>query len=67
MSALDVSPPEVLKNPIFVPQKLLMGPGPSNVTKRVLEAQALPTLGHLHTEFCKVIYANPVKLGGFVC
>ncbi len=27
MSGFDVSPPEVLKNPIFVPQKLLMGPG----------------------------------------
>ena len=52
---MDVSPPETLKNPIHVPQKLLMGPGPSNVSQRVLNAQALPTLGHLHTEFCKVI------------
>ena len=51
---MDVSPPETLKNPIHVPQKLLMGPGPSNVSQRVLNAQALPTLGHLHTEFCKV-------------
>jgi len=32
-----------------------MGPGPSNVAKRVLEAQALPTLGHLHAEFCTVM------------
>ena len=54
MSGLDVTPPETLKNPIFVPQKLLMGPGPSNVSQRVLNAQALPTLGHLHVEFCKV-------------
>ena len=43
-----------LKSPIVVPEKLLMGPGPSNVSKRVLEAQALPTLGHLHGEFTKV-------------
>jgi len=52
---MDVSPPETLKNPIHVPQKLLMGPGPSNVSQRVLNAQALPTLGHLHTEFCKIM------------
>merc|ERR1719423_477258 len=32
-----------------------MGPGPSNVSKRVLEAQALPTLGHLHGEFTKIM------------
>ena len=50
---MDVSPPETLKNPIHVPEKLLMGPGPSNVSQRVLNAQALPTLGHLHAEFCK--------------
>ena len=43
-----------LKSPLVVPEKLLMGPGPSNVSKRVLEAQALPTLGHLHGEFTKV-------------
>ena len=50
-----ISPPESLKLPIHIPQmRLLMGPGPSNVSERVLKAQALPTLGHLHPEFCKV-------------
>ena len=50
-----IPPPESLKDPIHVPQmRLLMGPGPSNVSTRVLQAQALPTLGHLHPEFCKV-------------
>ena len=50
-----IPPPEELKDPILVPQmRLLMGPGPSNVSTRVLQAQALPTLGHLHPEFCKV-------------
>ena len=50
-----ISPPESLKLPINIPQmRLLMGPGPSNVSERVLKAQSLPTLGHLHPEFCKV-------------
>ena len=50
-----IAPPESLKDPIHIPQmRLLMGPGPSNVSDRVLKAQALPTLGHLHPEFCKV-------------
>lgn len=54
MSDLAVSPPSNLKKPINVPQKTLMGPGPSNVPDRVLQAQALPVLGHLHPEFCQV-------------
>jgi len=57
-----IPPPESLKDPIHVPQmRLLMGPGPSNVSTRVLQAQALPTLGHLHPEFCKVM--DEVKAG----
>ena len=36
----------------FIPQhRLLMGPGPSDVHKRVLDAMARPTLGHLDPEF----------------
>ena len=54
-SDLIVGPPENLSGPIKVPQKTLMGPGPSNVSERVLKAQALPVLGHLHPEFCKVV------------
>jgi len=38
-----------------------MGPGPSNVSDRVLQAQALPTLGHLHPEFCKIM--DDIKSG----
>ena len=52
---LNVSPPETLKQPIEVPEKTLMGPGPSNCHDRVLKAQALPVLGHLHPEFCKIM------------
>ena len=54
MSDLSVCPPSNLKQSINVPQKTLMGPGPSNVSDRVLKAQALPVLGHLHPEFCQV-------------
>ena len=54
---MSVAPPEALKVAIQVPtRRLLMGPGPSNVSDRVLQAQALPTLGHLHPEFCKVCH-----------
>merc|ERR1711971_743303 len=50
---LDVSSPASLAEPINVPLKTMTGPGPSNVNDRVLQAQALPTLGHLHPEFTK--------------
>ena len=52
---LDISPPSSLEQPIHVPLKTMTGPGPSNVSDRVLQAQALPTLGHLHPEFTKVL------------
>jgi hypothetical protein len=55
-SKLAVGPPQVLKQPIHVPVKIMMGPGPSNVSDRVLQAQALPTIGHLHPEYCKVLF-----------
>ena len=35
----------------FPPQRTLMGPGPSNVHPRVLEAMARPTVGHLDPWF----------------
>ena len=52
---LDVEPPKCLATPLTVPTKLLMGAGPSNAAESVLRAGALPLLGHLHTEFIKVI------------
>ncbi len=33
------------------PQRILMGPGPSNVSPRVLEAMSRPTIGHLDPVF----------------
>ena len=55
--SLSVSAPEILKTPMSIPEKTLLGPGPSNVPDRVLKAMALPTIGHLHPEFTKVINA----------
>ena len=49
-----VPAPASLQEPMVVPLKTLMGPGPSNAHPRVLEAQSQPLLGHLHPEFCKV-------------
>jgi len=58
---LDVPSPPTLSAPINVPLKTLTGPGPSNVSDRVLQAQSLPTLGHLHPEFTKIM--DDVKAG----
>lgn len=55
MSSLAVSAPSCLQSPLDIPDKTLLGPGPSNVPDRVLKAIALPTVGHLHPEFCKVM------------
>lgn len=40
---------------IEVPNRLLMGPGPANAPPRVLMAQALPLLGHMHPPFLKIM------------
>jgi alanine-glyoxylate transaminase / serine-glyoxylate transaminase / serine-pyruvate transaminase len=37
------------------PSRILMGPGPSNVHPRVLEAMARPTIGHLDPEFIRMM------------
>ena len=41
------------------PQRTLMGPGPSDVSPRVLEAMARPTIGHLDPVF--VEFMDEVK------
>ncbi|XP_055587586.1 alanine--glyoxylate aminotransferase [Uranotaenia lowii] len=50
-----VSAPTVLREPLVVPDKLLMGPGPSNAPQRVLDAMSKPILGHLHPETLKIM------------
>lgn len=41
--------------PFLPPERLLMGPGPSNVAPSVLEAMAMPLLGHLDPVFVKMM------------
>ncbi len=42
-------------NPAPVPERLLLGPGPSPVPQRVLQAMASPVLGHLDPAFLAVM------------
>ncbi|KAL3150996.1 hypothetical protein ABBQ38_012869 [Trebouxia sp. C0009 RCD-2024] len=42
-------------SPLKIPTRLLMGPGPTNSHPRVLTAQALPLLGHLHPPFLAIM------------
>ena len=37
------------------PVRTLLGPGPSDVNPRVLEALARPTIGHLDPEFVRMM------------
>jgi alanine-glyoxylate transaminase / serine-glyoxylate transaminase / serine-pyruvate transaminase len=41
--------------PFDPPRRTLMGPGPSNVAERVLQAMARPTIGHLDPEFIRLM------------
>lgn len=40
---------------IAIPERILMGPGPSDVPRQVLEAMARPTIGHLDPVFLEVM------------
>ena len=40
---------------IDIPQRVLMGPGPSDVPPRVLEALGRPTIGHLDPVFLRIM------------
>ena len=42
-------------NSFIPPNRILMGPGPSNVDPRVLEAMARPTIGHLDPKFIQLM------------
>ena len=37
------------------PNRVLMGPGPSDVSKRILDAMARPTIGHLDPLFIQMM------------
>ncbi len=42
-------------NTFHPPQRILLGPGPSDVPARVLQALGAPTLGHLDPEYLKLM------------
>jgi alanine-glyoxylate transaminase / serine-glyoxylate transaminase / serine-pyruvate transaminase len=44
-----------IPSPLNPPQRLLMGPGPSNVAPSVLKALSLPVLGHLDPKFVELM------------
>jgi alanine-glyoxylate transaminase/serine-glyoxylate transaminase/serine-pyruvate transaminase len=47
---------------IQIPQRILMGPGPSDVPARVLEALSRPTIGHLDPVFLSLMDEIRAKL-----
>ena len=47
--------PLILASTFIPPQRTLMGPGPSDVSPRVLNALARPTLGHLDPAFIQLM------------
>uniref|UniRef100_A0AAQ4QQM4 Alanine--glyoxylate and serine--pyruvate aminotransferase a n=1 Tax=Gasterosteus aculeatus aculeatus TaxID=481459 RepID=A0AAQ4QQM4_GASAC len=50
MSSISVPPPKCLQKPLVVPHRHMFGPGPSNVSPRILQAGARPVIGHMHPE-----------------
>jgi len=49
---------------IAIPQRMLLGPGPSDVPPRVLEALAKPTIGHLDPVFLQLMDDIRTKIAG---
>ncbi|XP_055839481.1 alanine--glyoxylate aminotransferase [Episyrphus balteatus] len=52
---MEIPAPIILKRQLLVPNKTLMGPGPSNCSQRVLDAMSNPVLGHLHPECLQIM------------
>jgi alanine-glyoxylate transaminase/serine-glyoxylate transaminase/serine-pyruvate transaminase len=48
-------PSETLIPALDVPQRVLLGPGPSDVPPRILEAMGRPTIGHLDPVFLRIM------------
>ena len=46
----------------IAPERLLLGPGPTNTDPRVLQASAQPTIGHLDPEFQRLMEEIKVQL-----
>ncbi|XP_027753453.1 serine--pyruvate aminotransferase isoform X1 [Empidonax traillii] len=60
-SLLHVRPPQTLLRPLVVPERLLLGPGPSNVPHRIQAAGGRQLLGHMHPEVLQVM--DEIKAG----
>ncbi|NWR32615.1 SPYA protein, partial [Tachuris rubrigastra] len=58
---LRVPPPQALLRPLVVPERLLLGPGPSNVPHRIQAAGGRQLLGHMHPEVLQVM--DEIKAG----
>ncbi|NXD64572.1 SPYA protein, partial [Eolophus roseicapillus] len=58
---LHVLPPKGLLQPLAVPERLLLGPGPSNVPPRILAAGGRQLLGPMHPEVLQVM--DDIKVG----
>jgi alanine-glyoxylate transaminase / serine-glyoxylate transaminase / serine-pyruvate transaminase len=48
-------PPQPARSPLDVPERLLLGPGPSTVPPRVYQAMMAPVAGHLDPAFIEVM------------
>ncbi|KAF0887001.1 SPYA protein, partial [Crocuta crocuta] len=58
---LLVAPPGALLKPLSIPNRLLLGPGPSNLAPRVLVAGGLQMIGHMHKEMFQIM--DEIKQG----
>ncbi|XP_053169049.1 alanine--glyoxylate aminotransferase isoform X1 [Hemicordylus capensis] len=56
-----VAPPAPLLQPLSVPDRLLLGPGPSNPPPRILSAGGRQIIGHVHKEMIQIM--ADIKLG----
>jgi alanine-glyoxylate transaminase/serine-glyoxylate transaminase/serine-pyruvate transaminase len=52
-SSMSVTAPAI--SSFTPPRRTLMGPGPSDVPQRILDAMARPTIGHLDPAFCDMM------------
>ncbi|XP_068613873.1 alanine--glyoxylate aminotransferase-like [Brachionichthys hirsutus] len=61
ISSVSIPPPTCMLRPLEVPQRYLFGPGPSNISPRILVAGGRPIIGHLHPEMYEIM--NDIKQG----
>lgn len=61
MSSVTIPPPACMLRPLEAPLRYLFGPGPSNVSPRVLAAGGRPIIGHLHPEMYEVKTLNTMQ------